>query len=290
MVAMRNDPAVAAVVCLAGAICLAAASTASAEVFIYDWSTANASAAGVVLDNESIGGDNNDNWVNLAGSGNGDSDVVRNTAQPSFFTGNYYQSTGVSADDDLYERANDANFSYSIPANARSVTMSYLLDNYEGGGAHRVGLRKIGVAAAINFGIFGEWGVREPDGTVITGSANGAADLDATRRTYRATLTLDLTPVGSTKLVDMVVENLTDGGSETIFSGLSFDLGTLTDPSQWDGLYLRISNNDYAGTSTDDIRISYSAVPEPSGLVLLSGLGAVGLAAYGRRRKGTRAA
>ncbi len=265
--------------------CALAPSVASA-VWVYDWSTANATSVGVVLDQEGVPSDNNDNWVNLGGDGNGDSDVVRNAAQPAFFSGNYYQSTGVPADDDLYHRPNDGNFSYSIPSDARSVTASYLLDTFLGGGAHRMGLKDMDVANAINFGLFpgiGDWGVREPDGTVITILASGAAALDSTRRTYRATVTIDLTPVGPDKLLDMVVENLSDGGSETIFSGLSYDLGPVTDPSQWDGLYLRISNNTQTGTSADTLTISYIPIPEPATLSLV-GLGALGLIVRRKRR------
>ena len=92
---------------------------------------------------------------------------------------------------------------------------------------------------------------------------------------------MDMTPVGSTKTVDLVVDNLTDGGSETILSNQAYDLGTFADPALWNGIYLRVSNNTLTGTSTDDPRISF--VPEPSTFIL-NLLGLLALAARSRAR------
>ena len=103
---------------MASATLLAAPLTAPATTFLYDWSTANASAAGVVLDAQFAGGDNNDNWTNIAGTGTGIDDGVRNAAQPLGFAGNYYQSIGISSGDDLYRRGNAGCHPAHLPADS----------------------------------------------------------------------------------------------------------------------------------------------------------------------------
>ena len=271
------------VVAIVGLLAVSAEAGPTTE-WTYDWSTANASPGGVVLDNKTIPNDNNDSWSNIAGLGDGRDDFVYSTNQPPQFSGNYYGSTGVgpgsSGGDDLYERLNDSNFSYSIPSGATSVTLSLLYQADDTMGILRCGLRYIAPASInscqpVNMGWFGdnEWGVRGPAG-IITSTATGAAVLTATPQVFRATLTVDMTPVGSNKLVDLVIENLSASGSETIFDDVVYDIGPVTNPANWNGLYIRI-----ADAKADDITISY--VPEPASMALL-GIG--GLAMIRRRR------
>ena len=80
---------------IAAGLLLIAPGLTLANPIVYDWSTANASAAGVLLDHKSIVGDNNDNWENLAGFGDGADDSVVNVSQPPLFAGNYYVSSGT---------------------------------------------------------------------------------------------------------------------------------------------------------------------------------------------------
>ncbi len=270
----------------------AAASISSATPFVYDWSTA---AAGFNLDNDTVPLDNNDNWINFAGLGNGSDDFVLGTLQPPLFSGNYFSggTTGPpgSFGDDLYYRPNDGSFSFSIPSNAATVSMSMLLRANNGNGTIRVGIIQgnptAGGGGALNFGLFGvnAWGLRDELG-VHSASGTGAAALtDTTLRTYRATATLDMTAAGAATPTSLVVENLTDGGSEVIFSNQPIKLtpsGSLpdrTDPSLWDAMYMRVN-----GAPVDNLTISFTIIPEPSTLALgLIAVGMLGLLARRRR-------
>lgn len=234
----------------------------------YGWESATANA---VLDDEGVVGDNNDNWINESGVGDGGGDFVLDTAQPVGFSGNYFSA---DTQDDLYRRVNDGAFSYAIPANAAEVVVSLVLT----ANASTFTIAGLGSPIGLmNFGNtnFGTWGVRDINSTIFEGAGTGAAALDMTTRSYRTTLTVDMTPAGSTKLASLVVENLTDGGSETIFTGLAYQ--TFADPSVLDGLVVRAF-----GAELDDISIS-ATVPEPgTALLLVSGL--VALAASRRAR------
>lgn len=260
---------------------LSAYAKAQSNVFVYDWSTANASPAGVILDNTiGVTGIENDGWERVPDGlppipTRGLDDIVRNTGQPDpFFTGHYYTTTigeprSIDDNDDRYLRKNDAAFSFSIPANANTVDLSFVLQANANMNTARFGLEDI---RAINFGVFGPiggpgtWGVRSVDGVTTGANITGAAQLDQTLRTYRANLTIDLTVDGPVKTVDLVVENLTDGGSEVIFDDLPYNLGANADPTLWDELSLRAGS-----TSIDDLRVAYT-IPEPSaGMLLLCG-------------------
>ncbi|REK08470.1 MAG: PEP-CTERM sorting domain-containing protein [Planctomycetota bacterium] len=259
--------------------------------FVYDWSTA---AAPFNLDNDTVPLDNNDGWINFAGLGNGSDDFVLNTLPPPLFSGNYF-SGGTSGPpgsfgDDLYYRPNDGSFSFAIPANAATVSMSMLLRANNGNGTIRVGIIQgnpsAGGASALNFGLFGinAWGLRDELG-VYTSSGTGAAALtDTTLRTYRATATLDMTNAGTATPTSLVVENLTSGGSEVIFSNQPIKLtasGAVpdrTDPSLWGAMYMRVN-----GAPVDDLTISFTVVPEPSAFAL--GLIALGVLGYFTRRR-----
>lgn len=267
-------------ICFTAGLWFTAQGIAFANPVAYDWSTASASAAGVLLDHKAVVGDNNDNWMNVGGLGDGRDDFVVDTGQPSLFSGNYYLSTGVgppgSGGDDLYERPNDMAFGYAIPANAQSVSVSSLFRADSSLGIHRVGLRQHNESNpllslnALNLGYFGAnnlWGVREWDGPAISAAATtGAGLLSAVPQVFRLTLTVDMTAVGAVKPIDLLIENLTGGGSELILDDVLYDLGPTADPTTWDALYLRI-----ARAEADDITVSY-VVPEPGTgpLVLLA--------------------
>lgn len=257
-------------------------SAQATSVFVYDWSTAAASASGVPVDTDALPADTNDNWVSVtATTGNGNDDVVRNSGHPDGnFSGNYYQSFDLSEPgngDSIYRRLNDANFSYSIPSGASSVSFSMISRislnpgfPSAGGSAGPLGDTVSGALLAGNFG--SGWGIRyiNPVSNVISANGTGAAKLDGTERTYRVTMSVDMTPVGTTKLVDLLVENLTDGGSELIFDDVALDLGVMADPSVWDGLQIRFNGTSTHGAYLDDLQISWVPEPASSTLVLFS--------------------
>ncbi|NNL64746.1 MAG: hypothetical protein HKP30_00755 [Myxococcales bacterium] len=254
---------------LAAALVLASSPASALQVLaVYDWSTATANA---LLDDEGVGGDNNDGWVNAGGGGTGIDDFVRDTGQPVGFSGNFFSSEG--SQDDTYLRPNDGTFGYAIPSSAETIVLSYVLT------MDSVDFALVGLfGPALTFGATspGFWGVRGSDGVKHESVATGAAALDATTRSYRATLTLDMTPIGTTKLAALVVENLSDGGAEQILSNQPVELG-LTDPALWDQLFLRV--NDQA---MDDFTI---AVPEPGASALIAFVCLTGAAAGRRVRR-----
>ncbi len=262
---------------------LATSAGAQSTVFVYDWSTANASTAGTILDNTlGVTGIENDGWERVADfisatPQRGQDDIVRSVGQPdAFFSGNFFTTTlpgpqSLAFFDDRYLRKNDSAFSFSIPANATEVDLSFVLQANANLGTARFGLEGIQV---LNFGVFqgeGQWGVRSIDQVTIATNVTGAALLDQTTRTYKANLTLDLTAPGPLKTVDLVVDNLTDGGSEVIFTDLPFNLGANADPSLWDELSLRAG-----ATSIDNLTVAFS-VPEPSAGLLMMLCGVLSL-------------
>ena len=237
----------------AAAIATLLGMSSSYAATVYDWSTASASASGVLLSG-------NDNWAVNADT----ADVVRNSGQPTAFSGNYLQM-GITGgtNSDTVKRPNDGAFSYSIPSGAPTLTMSLVLTAGTSQGLNWMGLSS--ASGSFRFGQrdSGNWGVRELDnGIYDLGLGSGAGMLTATVKSYRVTVDIDLI----NDELDFFVENLTDGGSEMIATNVSIDN---FDPSTFDGLFLRGRNK------FDTFTIA--PVPEPStfGLLGLAGLGLI---------------
>ena len=241
-----------------------------AQTFVYDWSTAAASAAGVPVDTDAAPADSNDNWIsNTATTGDGTGDTVRNAGHPdAFFSGNYYQSldTEPGNGDSIYDRLNDGNFSYSFPSSASTVDIALTLraSNALGG---KYGLISSANSAALSFGSSSlGWQVRSPSGTITNVNGTGAGELDGTVRTYRATMVVDMTAAGTTKPVDLLVENLTDGGSELVYDDFLVNLNPMPDPATWDGLFLRVGGSASTASAVDDLTMGTSLVAIDAGV------------------------
>ncbi len=279
--AIVQSPTLRCLLLAAGLAAFGGGSAASAASFVYDWSTASASGPGIVVEG-------NDGWTKLGGCGNCAGDTVRNTGQPDgFFTGSYYESvlTGESfPGDSIYTRPNDGSFSYSIPSGASSITLTFVT-RHSGDIEPTTDIGNVFLTSSgssvirLGNGSAG-WGFRNP-GDTSSQAANGSGnlELDGTLRTWRVTGTLDMTPAGTEKTLDLRVENLSEGGSQLIFDDAPFELGAFADPSTWDGLRIRVNGIDNPA-NLDSIQVSF--VPEPTTALLLAA--ALATLAIRRRR------
>ncbi|MBI1369997.1 MAG: hypothetical protein GC162_15250 [Planctomycetes bacterium] len=250
----------------AGLAAPALANVITVNAGTYDFSTATASAAGV-----SITG--NDNWTRIGGTGIGTDDLVRSAGQPDAnFVGNWLSGSGG---DDLYTRANNGAFTYSVPATALTVSLAYTLRTNN---ATQVifGVNTTGGILQFGTNATDDWWFREFNGTIHT-LADGSGtpdDLTATLRTYRATLTVDV----AAKTVSLSVANLSLGGSATVASGVALDSATFVNPSNWNGLFTRTRG------AIDNFNISYTVQEIPTPAALPAGLLLLTLAAQRRWR------
>ena len=208
---------------------------ANAASVTYDWSTATGSpGAGTTLNTTSNGNISgaNDGWYR---SSTTDTVFAVNDNQPVGFLGNY--ATIGSANSNGW-RDNDGNFGYSISSTATTVTLSSVLSISSATGLAWMGLSdSTGGEAEFRIGFFsGNWVYRDNDSTIVSMEDTGVSAVGSVAKSYRVTAVFDL--VGNT--YDYTVENLSDGGSIALATGVAVDSSVAgLDWSVYDGLRIR---------------------------------------------------
>ena len=217
-----------------------------------------------------------DNWSRIGGVGD---DEVRNTAQPTGFSGNYLWSNPTFSSRQ-FVRQNDANFTYSLPATLSNLTLSVNLRADNQDEIAWIGLNEGTGADSFRFGRRNDtnWGFRDRNGDVTElGNPSGDGQLTGTAKNFLVTIEMTFSnpsnpAAGGT--LDFIVDDLdTAAAPQAIASNQSFD--DFGNPADYDGLFIRV-----AGASMDN----FSIIPEPSTAAVFAGIGVLGLVALRRRR------
>jgi len=142
------------------------------------------------------------------------------------------------------------------------IEMSYTLPGLTAGFVSVAPMDTDNVVLPFRFGLnYDKWFIRQGDGTLL----EAAAGLNGTDG-YRLVLAIDLAANEGEGEGSLSIQNLTTSGSLTPVTGLqdvNLKIPTTSSPSDWDGLFIRLT---LAGTGLDSI--SYT-IPEPSTLLLL---------------------
>jgi hypothetical protein len=252
-----------------GLMCCGPVSAEYVCVQDFDDLTANAELVG--QDNWTLIGNNHYTYVKAEASAN-----------KHGYSGNWTGFSGNVADcgtDSQLARPNGGDWDLSIPSDLTEVRLSYTL--FSKGSQGNVAGFRMGDDNLFYFGVKyrdDEWrSWTSIESTFAAGT--GARVLTSAWKSYAVTVVVDLTNPSAGVYADMLVENLTDapGEVETVLDNIDLGLtGDALDPANWDGFYVRLNQG-----VMDDLTVT--AVPEPSTLVGLLGLGLLGLVAWRRR-------